>query len=125
MKHLYKLSARLCGSLAFLCAILALSTLPSAFADPGQVLTCEQCCEGGGYTGEQYQQCVSSCLQGIGECGLQVKILSSCPTAPAAPCTFRSKTSQAQCNGGSCVEPGKGICICVWIPGPQDCECPR
>jgi hypothetical protein len=124
MRRLYRFSARVCGSLAFLCAMLALSTLPRAFADPGQGVTCESCCQGYGLSGEELQQCVSACNQGSGVCGWAVVKLSKCPNADPKACSFRNN-KMLECLGSVCVEVGKGQCDCTYDSGNGNCNCPQ
>jgi hypothetical protein len=70
MTSFYHFAARLCGSLALLCAILAVLASPSqVWAD--DLSECQTCCETTQPPGtpEELQDCINQCMQGAGPCG--------------------------------------------------------
>ena len=126
MMRLLDFASKLSGSLALVCAILAvLSTASSARADD---LGCDNCCAQTYTWGSiEWNECVSQCRQGAGPCAAASGPGGpGCPWSPDRPCDNMCSQSPNCLGDNLCKSNGTCTnCVCRTYQWPQgsNCEC--
>ena len=113
----FNFASKLCGSLAGVCAILAVLAVPStAWAD--DLTECQDCCAGQidpEMDPAGYNDCVNSCMQGTGACGFASQCPSKIQNKKYLGCV--NAGLKCDCNGSpSTCQDSKNKSLCTCCP---------
>lgn len=116
MTRVYDFAAKLSGSLALVCAILAVLATPSS-ARADDLTNCQNCCAQTYTWGSiEWNSCVSTCMQGAGSCAAANRCdgddacSNGCISEDVKDCGI----AKGQCNKGGVTACGACTCQPNW-----------